>query len=315
MTFTRQAGDRRGITRLELLVVVAMLGLLTFLLFLGLVRDRPKAQALQCLANLQRVTAAVTMYARDNSELFPPNPDDGTTNAGYNWCGGDVQGGMPPGAPGVADMTNPDLLKDPSTCLVTRYLVGGVEAFRCPADPRYGPYLGTDPAQRGKLIPAARSISMNHGVGTIDPSWASGHGHAGKPTLKVNGPWLDGRRGHKADSPYATFGKMSDFGPASPTQIFLLADENPASINDASLSVCAAEARIIDLPGASHNHGGSFSFCDGHAEVHPWKSGLMDLTTGAWTTRSADAPGTLTYEDWYWLASHATINLTNGAVP
>jgi hypothetical protein len=297
--------------------VLLVLGFLASLSIATLRRHGPKAEALQCLANLRRVTAAVAMYAGDNSDLFPPNPDDGTTEAGYNWCGGSVMGGMPPGSPADPGMTDSDLLKDPNTCLVTPYLLGDIGGFRCPADPRYGAYGGSDPAQMGEVIPAVRSISMNGGVGTLDPVFhAHGAGHGGKPTVLTNGPWLTGSHGYKADSPYATFGKTTDFAGASPARILILADESPWTINDASLSVCAGSPMILDAPAIGHNHGGSFSFGDGHAELHRWGSQLLEIETpGPAVAQAAGGPGAPAYEDWHWLAWHATVNLKTGTVP
>ncbi len=281
----------------------------------ALARTKPNVHAFQCLENLRRLQGAMTMYTHDNHDLFPPNPDDGNTVPGYNWCAGEVDGGMPAGAPGFRDMCNPDLLKNPAYCLVAPYLGGNIGVFKCPDDPRFGLYSGSDSTQRGKIIPAVRSISMNQGVGTVDLVFSEfGSGHSGRPTLKVNGPWLNGAYSHKADSPYATFGRVTDFAFASPAGIFVLVDENPWSINDASLAVIAAQSALIDFPASYHNNGASFSFADGHAESHQWLSTVMTLTDSG-VSQTVAPPGTLAYEDWHWLASHATKNTRTGNVP
>ena len=31
---------------------------------------------------------AMHLYTGDNNEFFPPNPDGGKTDPGYNWCAG-----------------------------------------------------------------------------------------------------------------------------------------------------------------------------------------------------------------------------------
>jgi len=31
---------------------------------------------------------AMTLYTGENNDFFPPNPDDGNTVPGHNWCGG-----------------------------------------------------------------------------------------------------------------------------------------------------------------------------------------------------------------------------------
>ena len=50
---------------------------------------------------------AMTLYTGDNNEFFPSNPDDGNTDAGYNWCAGQT------GIHGPQDF-DPDVLKDPN---------------------------------------------------------------------------------------------------------------------------------------------------------------------------------------------------------
>lgn len=94
-------------------------------------------------------------------------------------------------AGGSAEAGNPDLLRNPSTSLLGPYIGNSTGVFKCPADPRICPYTGSNPGQRGQNIPGVRSISMNQGVGTVDPQFAaSGSGHSGRPTAPVNGPWL-----------------------------------------------------------------------------------------------------------------------------
>lgn len=240
---------------------------------------------------------AVLMYTHDNHDFFPPNPDDGNTVPGHNWCQG--QAGV-----GGAQQFNPDLLKDPARCLIAPYLHGEVSVFHCPADARIGLYQGTDPAKAGTLVPAARTVSMNGGVGTICPCFDQGGGHCGKPTLSVNGPWLNGNPGHRRHAPHATFGRTSDFSRVSPAQVFTLLDENAWSLNDGSFGVIAVMPAWVDWPGTYHNNGGSFAFGDGRAEIHAWRTGSFLLNEPAPRgTTVASNP------DWQWLWTHATVKL------
>ncbi|MGO8676201.1 MAG: H-X9-DG-CTERM domain-containing protein [Limisphaerales bacterium] len=263
------------------------------------------------------VSTEPAMSADGRFVAFTSSADDGNTLPGYEWVAGDVSGGMPPGSPGFAsDMTNPNNLTDPTLDLIGSYLGQNPAPFRCPADPRYGLYHGPNSSLIGTIIRAVRSVSMNQGVGTIDLTFsASGAGHSGKPTLPTNGPWLTGNHGanRAGAGPYATFGRMTDFGFASPGAIFVLVDENPWSINDASLAVIAGQSELIDYPASYHKNGASFSFADGHVESHQWLSTVMAL--GGDATLTSAPPGTPAYQDWYWLASHATKNLHTGNVP
>jgi prepilin-type N-terminal cleavage/methylation domain-containing protein/prepilin-type processing-associated H-X9-DG protein len=307
------AANRAAFTLVELLVVLLLLGLGAMLMAPALARTRPNNHAAQCLNNMRQLMSAMTLYTHDNYELFPPNPDDGTTLPGYDWAAGMVSGWMPNmSSGGSPDAGNPDRLKNRSTSLLALYLGGNVAVFKCPTDPRVCPYNGTDPAQAGTIIPVVRSVSMNQGVGTVDPGYANGMNHSGKPTLPVNGPWLNGSHSHRANQPYATFGKTSDFTLVSPSSIWVLADDDPWSINDASMAVVAAQPQFIDYPTTMHDNGADFSFADGHAEIHQWTSRLLIHTNIPSRTYPQSAAEK---SDWFWFASHATRSTLTGTVP
>jgi prepilin-type processing-associated H-X9-DG protein len=186
--------------------------------------------------------------------------------------------------------------------------VKNIAVFKCPADPRNGPYSGSDPALAGKIVPAARSLSMNQGVGTIDPLFDAhpeNRDHDGVPRLPVNGPWLDGQGKHRHNQPYATFGRTTDFKGVSASQIFLTLDESPRSINDGGFGVSAAVAMWVDYPAVFHNQACGFSFCDGHGEVHKWRTGALNVPDNIPLT-----PGVATNNaDWLWLRDHSTARM------
>ncbi len=190
------------------MVVIAIIAILAALLLPALSQAKARAQALMCMSNSKQLAVAFHMYSSDSTDFYPPNPDDGTLIAGYNWCAGSVSGGMPGVAP-AAHTFDPDILRDSSATLIAPYITRNVGIFKCPADPRQGTYQGTDPSMFGKSVPAARSFSLNQGVGTIDPGFATAHsGHSGTPTFPTMGPWLTGTRsGNQHDNPWATFGR------------------------------------------------------------------------------------------------------------
>lgn len=291
------APSHGGFTLVELVTMIAVLALLALTFLPARAATRTKSDAVLCVNHLRQLMGAVTLYASDNHDFFPPNPDDGNTVLGHNWCAG--QAGI-----GGAQEFNPDILEDPSRCLIAPYLRGNVSVFHCPADPRQGRYQGTDPAKTGAVVPAARSVSLNGGVGTICAAFDQGGGHSGKPALAVNGPWLDGSHGHRRDVPYATFGKTTDFSRLSPAQIFTLLDENPWSINDGSFAVIAATPSWVDWPGTYHENSGGFAFGDGHAEIHQWQTGsfLINGPVHRGTTVASNP-------DWQWEWTHATVKL------
>ena len=198
----------------ELLVVICIVAFLGLVLLPAHAATRIKSQSIRCVDNLRELMRAVMMYTQDNHDFFPPNPDDSNT-VGHNWCQGQA-------GPGGAQQFNSDILADPTRCLITTYINTNVSLFRCTADLRIGTYQGTDPTKIGTKVPAARSVSMNFAVGTICPGFNNGGGHSGAPTLSVNGPWLDNSHGHRRNSPWRTYGRVSETMIPGPARLWVI---------------------------------------------------------------------------------------------
>jgi prepilin-type N-terminal cleavage/methylation domain-containing protein/prepilin-type processing-associated H-X9-DG protein len=285
---------RRAFTLIELLVVISIIAILAALLLPALSRAKQRAQGALCLSRGKQMMLAVTQYTGDNSEFFPPNPDDGNTLPGYNWCAGDA--GI-----GGGEEFNPDVLKDPARSLVVTYLSGNVDLFRCPADKRQGKYQGTNPAFIGQMVPAARTFSMNQAVGTIDPGYdasefsGSGYVHSGVPDLSVNGPWLNNQFTHRRNSPWFTYGKASDNRAPGPAMLWVLVDEDAKGLNDAAFAFGMESPQWFDAPGTYHNGGCGFAFADGHSETHHWVSRAEKPSGGVVITDPSDR------QDWEWM--------------
>ena len=292
---------RRAFTLIELLVVISILGILAALLLPVFSKGKEKAQGVYCLNNGKQMMTALILYTDDNHEYFPPNPDDGNTIPGYNWCSGEAGVGQP-------HEFDPDVLKDPKHSLIISYLGGNVALFHCPADRRMGIYQGTNPLFIGQTVPAARTFSMNQAVGTIDPGYdKTGPGgqpgitHSGVPTLSVNGPWLNNRDNHRRNSPWFTYGKPSDIRLPGPSMLWVLIDENVFRLNDAAFAfemegADAAGPAWIDKPGAYHNGGCGFAFADGHSESHRWLAPSSLVNVG-----QIDPDNTASIQDWTWM--------------
>jgi prepilin-type N-terminal cleavage/methylation domain-containing protein/prepilin-type processing-associated H-X9-DG protein len=283
--------SRRAFTLIELLVVIAIIGILAAMLMPVLSKAKQRAQGAQCLSQGKQMMTAIFLYTGQNNEFFPPNPDDGTTNAGYNWCSGMAGIGEP-------QEFNPDVLQNPGQSLLLPYLGGNIAIFRCPADRRQGLYQGSNPALINTTVPAARTFSMNQAVGTIDPQYdvtGYGGGHSGKPNLSVNGPWLNNHHSHVRNSPWFTYGKATDVHAPGPSMLWVLVDEDASGLNDAAFAFGMEQPVWYDAPGVYHNGGCGFAFADGHSETHHWMSQTGKGSNGADVEDAAD------YQDWLWM--------------
>jgi prepilin-type N-terminal cleavage/methylation domain-containing protein len=294
---------RTGFTLIELLVVIAIIAILAGLLLPALAKAKAKGQGIYCLNNGKQMMLAFHFYAGDFTDMYPPNPDDGNTTVGHNWCAG--QAGV-----GGGQQFNPQVLVDPTVTLLAPYLGNSAAMFKCPADKRVGTYQGTDAALRGTKVPAARTFSMSQAVGTVCQTFSSGgSGHSGKPFLPVNGPWLDNNHSHKANTPWRTYGKTSDVVDPGPSSLWVLLDEDANSLNDAGMAIGMVRAEWIDWPGTYHNMACGFAFADGHSEIHKWKEGTTKVIGGNVARKLV--PGS---KDWLWVRERTSAH-NSGTMP
>jgi len=284
---------RRAFTLIELLVVIAIIAILAAMLMPVLSRAKQRAQGASCLNNGKQLMLAMHLYTSDNNDFYPPNPDDGNDEPGYNWCGGSA--GI-----GETNEFNPDILLDPNRSLLINYLGHNAAVFRCPADLRQGLYQGTNSSLIGQMVPAARTFSMSQAVGTIDPGFAATYSsHSGVPNQPVTGPWLTGVwHQNLHNNPWRTFGKMSDAGPPSPADLWVFMDEDASGLNDAAFAMEMGSPVWQDLPGTYHNMGCGFAFADGHSETHRWQY-HSEKVKGVIVDPPDEA-------DWNWMAAHTS---------
>lgn len=286
-------GRTIGFTLIELLVVIAIIAILAGLLLPALAKAKEKAQAIQCMNNNKELQLAMLIYADDFNQLWVPNEPAGTGSPyQLDW----VTLGMD--FTGNTDNTNIEKLVSPQYCVLAKYINGNPGVFHCPADNSNVPGLG----QR------VRSVSMSQAVGSV--WYATGCLIVNGP---VNGQWLTGSDiGAGCQTQWCTYGKTTDCIRPGPATTFVLVDEHMNSINDAQLANQVTGGGIgdpfIDRPSHYHNGGCTFSFADGHTEIHRWIGPALGASpfypTGAPTGNgnySEDIGNIQDEEDWQWL--------------
>jgi prepilin-type N-terminal cleavage/methylation domain-containing protein len=283
-----------GFTLIELLVVIAIIAIL------------PSARAAQDISNKKEMTLAYSMYANENNGTLLPNisgePSAGQTYVTSGW----VHGGMswPAGQWALynngGDNTNVSYLQN---SLLGPFCAGQTLIYKCPSDT--WKIVGQANINNGKPTDRVRSASMN--ITIEGNTWA-----ALKTKIPQNESWWYNQvQGYQAC--YA-FNKESDYIHLDPADLFVFLDEQADSINDGNHAGWRGQQMIAssggttwgDMPAGYHNHCGSFSFADGHAELHKW---LIANTILPVTQQGYTAPLLGKINDMAWYIAHSIVFL------
>jgi prepilin-type processing-associated H-X9-DG protein len=288
MSTRQRRQGKNAFTRLELAAVMVVVGLLVLVGVPVVSGNGVMAVGVTCQDNLHRLTRAWQMYAEDNGGEMVNNfgiaDMNGTVAAQsyLNWTHNIMDWSTAP--------SNTNRTYEAASKLYP-YLENPTRPFKCPADSFRSAVQQAAGWSGGRL----RSYSMNGFMGryAINSSDASYRGE------NFLGPQ------------FRQFVMSSTIVDPASSMVFL--DEHPDSINDGFFINVPGQLQWYDLPGSHHNGAGSFSFADGHAEIHSW----LAASTKAPVRFGFVMPPALTGSartDWEWVVNRMTVTHTTLAV-
>jgi prepilin-type processing-associated H-X9-DG protein len=269
----KSISNQRGLTLIEVLVLVAILGVMAGLLLPALAKARTRARGTTCLDNMKRLQLGWALYSADNSGKLIPSggvdtvvvePADPEAQPGgrkSQWVLGTIQS---------AGSTDVRLLQ---AGLLYPY-VNNTAVYKCPADRRTDRWNVAGLRVESGGTATVRSISMNCWLNPISFGKSTG--------------WRIMRN-------------QADIAILGPAGRWVFIDEDPWSINDGSFECDPGQPSWVDQPATYHNAGSGISFADGHSEIKQWRDPeLQRLPMGVKHSQSPFP------EDLSWLQERST---------
>lgn len=259
----------RAFTLIEMLVVVAIIGILAALLLSTLSKAKARGLRAACINNERQLIATWLLYAGDNNDNVADNgmPDAGGNPNKKFWIQGVFFN--------AADNSNPSLMFDPKYAEFAPYL-RTAKTYVCPSDRR-------SMTIAGKYVPKLRSYSMNSYIG-----------------------WK-GELDDRLSTNYIFFRKTTQMVKPGPSLLFVFSDVHPSSICWPYFGVymnTSVPDRFFNFPAVHHSQGGVIAFGDGHVEQHRW---MDPRTIKAYSPSYHDHSDTsANNQDIAWLRNHAS---------
>ena len=103
--------------------------------------------------------------------------------------------------------------------------------------------------------------------------------------------------------------KSTGFHSPGPSNVWLLLDEHPDSIDDGIFytpNYSAGISSLVEIPGCQHAGACGITFADGHSEIHKWRGEFSNHPVTYIYTINVAIPSN--DPDLDWLAQHTPIN-------
>lgn len=228
-----------GFTLIELLVVIAIIAILAALLLPVLSKAKERANRVTCVNNQRQMGMAWVMYAADNADVMPEN----------RWDHGNPARSLP----GSWVTGNANYDADP-TVITSGTLfpyVKNLNVYRCVEDKNF---IRT-PSGQNTSTNRYRCFSMSC--------------------------YLNGDPATERDYKFSHRNKLSSL--KHPVRILVFIDEDDRTLDDGHFlypwsKTAPLGTAWVNFPGFRHNNGTIWSFGDGHAGYHRWRTPRGNLS-------------------------------------